>query len=112
MVYINERWKHNNITDKESCSKNKNDYIKNFENIVYRDVKGRLCAATPAAVIHNRTPPSPSQKHHFPQKHQINFCNDENHHAPSRRESADVMTNLNFIHYGTSNCKPEKSSGI
>ena len=50
-----------------------------------------LCAATPDAIISNRTPPPPSQKHHFPQKHQINFCIDESHRALSQREGADTV---------------------
>ena len=45
------------------------------ENRVYIDKRGRLCAATPASIIGNGTPPPPSQKHHFTHKHQINFCN-------------------------------------
>ena len=44
-------------------------------NVVYINVRVRLCAATPASIIGNGTPPSPSQKHHFTHKHQINFCN-------------------------------------
>ena len=59
--------------------------------MVYRDERARLCAATPPSIIANRTPPPPSQKHHFTQKHQINFCIDEIHRAPSRREGADVV---------------------
>ena len=80
--------------------------------MVYINVRGRLCTATPPSVISNRTPPPPSQKHHFTQKHQINFCIDDIHRAPSQREGADVVPNLNNYHYGTSNCKPETSSGI
>ena len=45
------------------------------ENVVYISVRVRLCAATPASIIGNGTPPPPSQKHHFTHKHQINFCN-------------------------------------
>ena len=45
------------------------------ENVVYIGKRGRLCAATPASIIGNGTPPPPSQKHHFTHKHQINFCN-------------------------------------
>ena len=55
------------------------------ENVDYISVRGRLCAATPSSVIANRTPPPPSQKHHFTQKHQINFCIDEIHRATSQR---------------------------
>ena len=62
-----------------------------IENVDYINVRVRLCAATPPSVIANRTPPPPSQKHHFTQKHQINFCIDEIHRAPSRREGADVV---------------------
>ena len=83
-----------------------------IENVVYINVRVRLCAATPPLIISNRTPPPPSQKHHFTQKHQINFCIDESHRAPSRREGADAVPNLIYFHYGTSNCKPETSSGI
>ena len=89
-----------------------NDNERESENMVYIDVRVRLCAATPDSIIGNRTPPPPSQKHHFAQKHQINFCIDESHRAPSRREGADVVPNLIYFHYGTSNCKPETSSGI
>ena len=78
----------------------------------YISERGRLCTSTPAFVTCNGTPPPPSQKHHFPQKHQINFCIDENHRASNQRRSADAVPNLNNIHYGTSNCKPDKSSGI
>lgn len=86
--------------------------IKDFENIVYINVRVRLCAATPDSVISNRTPPPASQKHHFTQKHQINFCIDEIYRASSQRRSADAVPNLIYFHYGTSNCKPETSSGI
>jgi len=80
--------------------------------MVYINVRVRLCAATPASIIDNRTPPPASQKHHFTQKHQINFCIDEIHCASSQRRSADAVPNLIYFHYGTSNCKPETSSGI
>ena len=80
--------------------------------MVYINVRVRLCAATPPLVTRNRTPPPLSQKHHFTQKHQINFCIDENHRAPSRREGADAVPNLNFVYHGTSNCKPDTRSGI
>ena len=78
----------------------------------YISVRVRLCAATPPVVNHNRTPPPPSQKHHFAQKHQINFCDDEIHSLLCQREGADAVPNLNFIYHGTSNCKPETSSGV
>ena len=71
--------------------------------MVYIDVKVRLCAATPDSIISNRTPPPPSQKHHFTQKHQINFCIDDIHRAPSQRGGADIVPNLNNNYYGTSN---------
>ena len=48
-----------------------------IENKSYISVRGSLCTATPASITRNRTPPPPSQKHHFSQEHQINFCNDE-----------------------------------
>lgn len=73
----------------------------------YISERGSLCTATPASVIHNRTPPPPSQKHHFAQEHQINFCIDEIRRAPNQREGADAVPNLNNYHYGTSNCKPD-----
>lgn len=75
-------------------------------------MRGRLCAATPPSVTRNRTPPSPSQKHHFTQKHQINFCIDETHHVRSRRTATFIINLLITFSYGTSNCKPETSSGI
>ena len=78
----------------------------------YISVRVRLCATTPPINKLNRTPPPPSQKHLFTQKHQINFCDDKIHSLPCQREGADVVPNLNFIYHGTSNCKPDKSSGI
>ena len=78
----------------------------------YISVRGRLCAATPPVVTRNRTPPPPSQKHLFTQKHQINFCNDDIHSLLCQRDGADAVPNLNFIHYGTSNCKPGESPGL
>ena len=70
-------------------------------------MKVRVCTMNPAIVNDNRTPPPPSQKHHFSQEHQINFCIDEIHRAPNQRGRADVVPNLNNNHYGTSNCKPD-----
>lgn len=59
--------------------------------MVYRNERGSHCTATPASIIANRTPPPPSQKHHFTQEHQINFCIDDIHRAPSQREGADIV---------------------
>ena len=93
-------------------SENKSNDVRNDKNRSYISVKGSHCTATPPSIIANRTPPPPSQKHHFTQKHQINFCIDENLCLQCRRRSADASAQLNFISYGTSNCKPDKSSGI
>ena len=60
-----------------------------IENSDYRGERGSLCTATPASITRNRTPPPPSQKHHFAQKHQINFCNDEIHCPLCGRGRAD-----------------------
>jgi hypothetical protein len=78
----------------------------------YISERRRLCTATPPSVIANRTPPPPSQKHHFAQKHQINFCIDENHLVLSGRATEFIINLLITFSYGTSNCKPETSSGI
>jgi len=72
-------------------------------NVVYISIRERLCAATPDSVISNRTPPPPSQKHHFTQKHQINFCIDDIYRADNQRRGADTVPNLIYFHYGTSN---------
>ena len=66
----------------------------------------------PPSIIGNRTPPPPSQKHHFTQKHQINFCIDETHHVLSGRATEFIINLLITFSYGTSNCKPETGSGI
>ena len=66
------------------------DNERGIENIDYINARGRLCSATPPSVIANGTPPPPSQKHHFAQKHQINFCIDDFHRADSRRRRADI----------------------
>jgi len=104
-----------NISNKESSSENKRERkgerdsklksgsSDNFEKVVYINERVRLCAATPASIIGNRTPPPASQKHHFTQKHQINFCIDDIHRAPSQRERAVAVPNLIYFHYGTSN---------
>lgn len=74
-----------NVNDNESKEKSK------YENLIYINVRGRLCSATPPPVIANRTPPPPSQKHHFTQKHQINFCIDENHRVLSGRATEFII---------------------
>ena len=80
--------------------------------MIYISVRVRLCTATPPSVIANSTPPPPSQKHHFTQKHQINFCNDETHLVLSGRATEFIINLLITFSYGTSNCKPETSSGV
>lgn len=60
-------------------------------NNEYIIVRVRVCTMDPAIVNDNRTPPPPSQKHHFTQEHQINFCIDESHHASDRRAVAIVI---------------------
>lgn len=57
MVYINVRVRYNSIINIKSYRNCKDDDNKNFEKVVYRDERGRLCAATPYSVIGNRTPP-------------------------------------------------------
>ena len=62
--------------DNISVKKESRDSCKRgYRKVVYISVRVRLCAATPASIIGNGTPPPPSQKHHFTHKHQINFCN-------------------------------------
>ena len=88
----NERKRNNEVKSKLI------DYNKRgIENIDYINVRVRLCTATPDSVIGNRTPPPASQKHRFTQKHQINFCIDENHRASSQRRSADASAQLNLF---------------
>ena len=78
-VYIDKRGrriKSRDKRDKESKSENKSESKSGDKrNRDYISVRVRLCAATPASIIGNGTPPPPSQKHHFTHKHQINFCN-------------------------------------
>ena len=114
IVYIDVRVRYNSIISIKNDRSCKTDDIKNFENIVYRDERGRLCAATPASIIDNRTPPSPSQKHHFTHKHQINFCNWDYHHinilsvaTSAAGKDAAISAQLNICNYGTSYCKPD-----
>ena len=114
MVYRSKRGrciKNRDKRNKESDCKSNNE-SKDERKGNYISVRVRLCAATPPSIIANRTPPPPSQKHHFTHKHQINFCIDEIHRAPNQREGADISAQLNICNYGTSNCKPEASSGI
>ena len=73
-MYKDERGRYYNKNNSKGNNVIKINSIKDFENIVYINVRVRLCAATPPSVIANRTPPPPSQKHHFTHKHQINFC--------------------------------------
>lgn len=61
------------------------DSDRGIENVVYINVRGSHCTATPTSIIANLTPPPPSQKHHFTQKHQINFCIDDIRRATSQR---------------------------
>lgn len=81
--YRERKYKDNDKEIKDSERKSK--------KVVYINVRGRLCSATPPLVIVNRTPPSPSQKHHFTQKHQINFCIDDIHRADSQRRGVDIV---------------------
>lgn len=68
----------NDLESRETICEVNNEENRNNKNINYINARGRLCTATPPLVNRNRTPPPPSQKHHFTQKHQINFCDDEN----------------------------------
>ena len=88
-MYKDERGRYYNKNNSKGNNVIKINSIKDFENIVYINVRVRLCAATPPSVIANRTPPPPSQKHHFSQEHQINFCNDEIHCPLCGRGRAD-----------------------
>lgn len=45
-----------NISDKKANIENKNDDKKGIGNVIYINVRGRLCAATPDSIISNRTP--------------------------------------------------------
>jgi hypothetical protein len=42
-------------------NESKSDDIKNFENIVYRDERRRLCSELPRPITSNQTPPPHSQ---------------------------------------------------
>lgn len=79
MVYIDERRSHNNVTNKEIDSKNKNDDIKIFGGGDYRDERGRLCSEHPRPITRNRTPPPHSQPNKNLTLNKTIFDNDEHY---------------------------------
>lgn len=81
-------------------------------NVVYIVVRGRVWRGAPASIVDNQPPPTLSRKHHFSQKHQINFCIDDYYRAASYRQGDNTSAQLKLNNYGTVSCKPEENSGV